>query len=87
MMIKLLCLREYETKAEKNEAQIASECKEMLTTQTMRSKSPKPTCRRKEKEEKDTADIMTSKKADGAFASSSSLEEEEEEVRHFAARF
>jgi len=54
---------------------------------TMRSVSPKPTFHRKEKEEKDTADIMTSKKADGAFASSSSLEEEEEEVRHFAARF
>lgn len=67
--------------------QIASECKEMLTMPTMRSVSPKPTFHRKEKEEKDTADIMTSKKADGAFASSSSLEEEEEEVRHFAARF
>ena len=67
--------------------QIASECKEMLMTRTMRSVSPKPTFHRKEKEEKDTADIMTSKKADGAFASSSSLEEEEEEVRHFAARF
>ena len=67
--------------------QIASEFKEMLMTRTMRSVSPKPTFHRKEKEEKDTADIMTSKKADGAFASSSSLEEEEEEVRHFAARF
>lgn len=66
--------------------QIASECKEMLMTRTMRSVSPKPTFHRKEKEEKDTADV-TSKKADGAFASSSSLEEEEEEVRHFAARF
>ena len=88
MMIKLLCLREYETKAEKNEAQIASECKEMLTTQTMRSVSPKPTFRRKEKEEKDTADVTSNKKADdGAFFASSSLEEEEEEVRHFAARF
>ena len=88
MMIKLLCLREYETKAEKNEAKIASECKEILTTQTMRSKSPKPTCRRKEKEEKDTADVTSNKKADDrAFASFSSLEEEEEEVRHFAARF
>jgi len=47
-----------------------------LTMPTMRSVSPKPTFRMKEKEEKDTAD-MTSKKADGAFASSS-LEEEEE---------
>lgn len=65
--------------------QIASEFKEMLTMRTMRSVSPKPTFHRKEKEEKDTADIMTSKKADGAFASSSL--EEEEEVRHFAARF
>ena len=81
---KELCLREYATKAEKNEAKIASECKEMLTTKTMRSVSPKPTFRRKEKEEKDTADV-TSKKADGAFASSSL--EEEEEVRHVAARF
>ena len=36
---------------------------------TMRSVSPKPTFRIKEKEEKDTADV-TSKKADGAFASS-----------------
>ena len=81
------CVCESTTKAEKNEAKIASECKEMSTTKTMRSVSPKPTFRRKEKEEKDTADIMTSKKADGAFASSSSLEEEEEEVRHFAARF
>jgi hypothetical protein len=54
----------------------------------MRSKSPKPTCRRKEKEEKDTADVTSNKKADGAFfASFLSLEEEEEEVRHFAARF
>ena len=51
---------------------------------TMRSVSPKPTHRMKEKEEKDTADV-TSKKADGAFASSSL--EEEEEVRHVAARF
>jgi hypothetical protein len=69
--------------------QKASECKEMLMTQTMRSKSPKPTFRRKEKEEKDTADATSNKKAlDGAFfASFSSLEEEEEEVRHFAARF
>ena len=58
----------------------------MLTMRTMRSVSPKPTFRIKEKEENDTADV-TSKKADGAFASSSSLEEEEEEVRHFAARF
>ena len=65
--------------------QIASEFKEMLTMPTMRSVSPKPTFRAKEKEEKDTADV-TSKKADGAFASSS-LEEEEEEVRHVAARF
>lgn len=64
--------------------QIASEFKEMLTMRTMRSVSPKPTFRIKEKEEKDTADV-TSKKADGAFASSSL--EEEEEVRHFAARF
>ena len=50
--------------------QIASEFKEMLTMPTMRSVSPKPTFRIKEKEEKDTADV-TSKKADGAFASSS----------------
>jgi len=79
---KVVC--ESTTKAEKNEAKIASECKEMLTTKTMRSVSPKPTFRIKEKEEKDTADV-TSKKADGAFASSSL--EEEEEVRHVAARF
>merc|ERR1711934_1126183 len=60
------------------------ECKEILMTQTMRSVSPKPTFRRKEKEEKDTADVTSNKKADdGAlFASfSSSLEEEEEEVK------
>jgi hypothetical protein len=72
------------TKAEKNEAQIASECKEMLMTKTMRSVSPKPTFRRKEKEEKDTADA-TSKKADGAFASSMHIAREEE-VRNNISR-
>ena len=36
--------------------QIASEFKEILMMRTMRSVSPKPTLRRKEKEEKDTAD-------------------------------
>jgi hypothetical protein len=72
------------TKAEKNEAKIASECKEMSTTKTMRSVSPKPTFRMKEKEEKDTADV-TSKKADGAFASSMHIAREEE-VRNNISR-
>ena len=64
--------------------QIASECKEMLTMPTMRSVSPKPTFHRKEKEEKDTADV-TSKKADGAFASSMHIAREEE-VRNNISR-
>ena len=79
------CVCESTTKAEKNEAKIASECKEMSTTKTMRSVSPKPTFHRKEKEEKDTADIMTSKKADGAFASSMHIAREEE-VRNNISR-
>ena len=65
--------------------QFASECKEMLMTKTMRSVSPKPTFRRKEKEEKDTADNVTSKKADGAFASSMHIAREEE-VRNNISR-
>ena len=64
--------------------QIASEFKEMLTMPTMRSVSPKPTFRIKEKEEKDTADV-TSKKADGAFASSMHIAREEE-VRNNISR-
>ena len=51
---------------------------------TMRSVSPKPTHRMKEKEEKDTADV-TSKKADGAFASSMHIAREEE-VRNNISR-
>ena len=65
--------------------QMASECKEILTTRTMRSVSPKPTFRRKEKEEKDTADATSNKKADGAFASSMHIAREEE-VRNNISR-
>ena len=71
------------TKAEKNEAQIASECKEILMMRTMRSVPPKPPFHAEEKEEKDTADAASKKAFYGVFVSSSL---EEEEVRNNISR-
>lgn len=61
--------------------QIASEFKEILMMRMMRSLPPKPPFQEKEKEEKGTAEMHTSSKADAVFVSSIHIAREEE-VRH-----